>query len=227
MTTVFRVLSVSPQHHHIRFDQGAHGCPQHVSRISALETTMLKKLKKVLLSSSVIVLFALYAVQEQTHPPGALPIVSQYMSTVTVVPSATSPGEASTVSAYATTLSPAPSVTSQNAPPSVASSVGKAQRARASGAYRDGSYTGASADAYWGTVEVQAVIADGHISDVQFLQYPNHRSRSQSINQQAMPMLTQEAIQSQRAEVDVVTGATDTSDAFIQSLASALQQAAS
>lgn len=95
------------------------------------------------------------------------------------------------------------------------------------GAFRDGSYTGVPADASWGTVEVQAVIANGQISDIQFLQFPNHRNRSQEINQQAMPMLTQEAIQSQQAQVDVVTGATDTSDAFIQSLSSALQQAAS
>ena len=47
-----------------------------------------------------------------------------------------------------------------------------------------------------------------------------------AINQQAMPILTQEAIQAQRAEVDIVTGATDTSEAFIQSLGAALAQAA-
>ena len=40
-----------------------------------------------------------------------------------------------------------------------------------------------------------------------------------------MPELIQEAIQSQSAEVDIVSGATDTSFAFIQSLDFALQQA--
>ncbi|HEU5434149.1 MAG TPA: FMN-binding protein, partial [Thermomicrobiales bacterium] len=64
------------------------------------------------------------------------------------------------------------------------------------------------------------------LSDVRFLQYPNHRGRSVAINEQAMPILTQEAIQSQQAAVDIVTGATDTSEAFIQSLDSALRQAA-
>jgi uncharacterized protein with FMN-binding domain len=61
---------------------------------------------------------------------------------------------------------------------------------------------------------------------VQFLQFPNHRNRSQEINSQAMPILTQEAIQAQQAQVDVVTGATDTSGAFIESLSAALSQAA-
>ena len=45
------------------------------------------------------------------------------------------------------------------------------------------------------------------------------------INQQAMPVLKQEAIQAQSAQVDGVSGATDTSDAFVQSLTSALTQA--
>jgi uncharacterized protein with FMN-binding domain len=95
------------------------------------------------------------------------------------------------------------------------------------GAYRDGSYTGIQADAHWGTVQVQAVIANGQIGDVQLTDYPNHRSRSVEINRRAMPILMREAIQSQQADVDIVSGATDTSEAFIQSLDSALRQAAS
>ena len=97
----------------------------------------------------------------------------------------------------------------------------------ASGAYQDGSYTGIQADAHWGTVEVLAVIANGQLSDVQFTDYPNHRSRSIEINRRAIPILMREAIQSQQADVDIVSGATDTSEAFMQSLDSALSQAAS
>jgi uncharacterized protein with FMN-binding domain len=130
------------------------------------------------------------------------------------------------VSGYVTTVTPTPSDASRDAAALGSSSGGRAAGAPTSGAYRDGTYVGTSADANWGNVEVQAVIVNGRITDVQFVQYPDHRSRSRSINQRAMPILRQEAIQSQRAEVDVVTGATDTSDAFIQSLASALRQAA-
>ncbi len=95
------------------------------------------------------------------------------------------------------------------------------------GLYVDGTYTGSVADAYYGNVQVQAVVSGGKLTDVQFLQYPNTHSTSVYINSQAMPYLTQEAIQSQSANVDIVSGATDTSMAFQQSLAAALAQAKS
>jgi uncharacterized protein with FMN-binding domain len=91
--------------------------------------------------------------------------------------------------------------------------------------YKDGSYTGSVADAQWGVVQVKAIIKNGKITDAQFLQYPNDRNRSVYINSIADPQLTSEAIQAQSATVDIVTGATDSSDAFIQSLSDALSQA--
>ena len=93
--------------------------------------------------------------------------------------------------------------------------------------YKDGTYTGSAADALYGNIQVQAIISGGKITNVTFLQYPNDRDDSIRINQQADPELTQEAIQAQSANVDIVSGATDTSDAFIQSLTSALNQAKS
>lgn len=90
------------------------------------------------------------------------------------------------------------------------------------GLYADGSYTGSPADAYYGTVQVKVIVSGGQITGVQFLQYPSDRSTSRYINGQAMPMLTQEAIQAQSANVNGVSGATATSGAFVQSLASAL-----
>ena len=92
-------------------------------------------------------------------------------------------------------------------------------------AYKDGSYTGSVADAFYGNIQVQAVVTGGKLSDVQFLQYPNDRRQSIEINTQAMPMLKQEAIQAQNANVNGVSGASQTSGAFIQSLQSALSQA--
>src|SRR5258706_3559562 len=91
--------------------------------------------------------------------------------------------------------------------------------------YKDGSYTGSVDDAQWGVVQVKAIIKNGKITDVQFLQYPNDRNRSVYINSIADPQLTSEAIQAQSANVNVVTGATDSSLAFIQSLTDALSQA--
>ena len=105
-------------------------------------------------------------------------------------------------------------------------SVGTAS-SQTTGTYKDGTYTGSAADAFYGTIQVQATIQNGKITDVQFLQYPNDRDDSIQINQMAMPQLKQEAIQAQSANVDIVSGATDSSQAFMQSLGSALSQAKS
>ena len=91
--------------------------------------------------------------------------------------------------------------------------------------YKDGTYKGSVENAYYGNVQVSAVISGGKITDVKFLQYPNSHSTSVAINQQAMPYLQQETIQSQSANVQIISGATFTSQAFIQSLSNALSQA--
>lgn len=93
------------------------------------------------------------------------------------------------------------------------------------GMYKDGSYTGSVQDAYYGNIQVKAVISGGRITDVIFLQFPNDNGTSQSINSQADPMLTQEAIQVQSAQVDIISGASASSQAFQASLADALSQA--
>lgn len=94
-----------------------------------------------------------------------------------------------------------------------------------SGKYKNGVYTGASVDAYYGFVQVKATISNGKLADVTFLSYPSDRSTSRYINSQAMPILTQQAIAAQSAQVNGVSGATATSDAFVQSLSGALTQA--
>lgn len=93
--------------------------------------------------------------------------------------------------------------------------------------YKDGQYTGDVADAYYGNIQVKATISGGKITDVVFLQYPSDRSTSVFINRQAMPYLKQEAIAAQSGNVDIVSGATLSSQAFIQSMNSALSQAKS
>ncbi len=98
---------------------------------------------------------------------------------------------------------------------------------RPASGYRDGTYTGSTADAYYGLVSVQTVIQNGRIVDVQFLQYPSDRRTSVRINNVAIPRLKTEAIQAQNAHVNIISGATLTSEAFIQSFQSALDQAKS
>ena len=93
------------------------------------------------------------------------------------------------------------------------------------GAFKDGSYTGSAADAYFGTVQVKAVIQNGKLADVVFLQYPNDNNTSLRKSNMSMPQLTSEAISVQSANVNAISGATETSRAFVETLQNALTQA--
>ena len=94
-----------------------------------------------------------------------------------------------------------------------------------SGIYKDGSYTGKRSDAIYGYIQVRATISNSKLTDVEFLDYPQDRRNSVEINDIAMPQLKDRAIQAQSAQVDGVSGATDTSQAFVESLGDALSQA--
>ena len=89
----------------------------------------------------------------------------------------------------------------------------------------DGAYDGQRAYAYYGYVKVQAVIANGRLTDVRLYEYPNDNGRSQYINNVALPYLIQEAVDAQSWKVDLVSGATFTSSAFEKSLQAALKRA--
>jgi len=91
--------------------------------------------------------------------------------------------------------------------------------------YKDGEFTGDSVDAYYGYVQVKTTIQNDKIIGVQFLNYPNDRRTSAEINTGAMPTLISEAIKTQSSQVDIVSGATQTSEGFMKSLASALVRA--
>ncbi|MGH7245685.1 MAG: FMN-binding protein [Candidatus Levyibacteriota bacterium] len=115
----------------------------------------------------------------------------------------------------------APLQTSSNTPVTTAPATPTVVR----GKYKDGTYTGSVEDAFYGNMQVQAVISNGKLSDVLFVQYPNDNRTSLSINQQALSILRQEALQAQSAQVDMVSGASDSSPAFQRSLQNALSQA--
>ncbi|MDX8449442.1 FMN-binding protein [Mesorhizobium captivum] len=91
--------------------------------------------------------------------------------------------------------------------------------------YADGVHTGPAADAYYGIIQLQALVQGGRLTALKILRYPNDRRTSVNINRQALPMLRDEAISAQSAHVDIISGATLTSRAFIQSLGGALEKA--
>lgn len=88
-----------------------------------------------------------------------------------------------------------------------------------------GTFTGSAVDTRWGVVQVAVTVAGGKVSQVEAVQYPQNNGRDREINAYALPVLAQEATQAQSAKIDAVSGATVTSDGYIQSLQSALDQA--
>jgi len=87
-----------------------------------------------------------------------------------------------------------------------------------------GTFTGSAVQNPFGEVQVQITLAGGKITAVTALQLPTH-GRSGFISQDAAPILQSEALAAQSAKIDTVSGATYTSDAYAQSLQSAIDQA--
>lgn len=111
-------------------------------------------------------------------------------------------------------------------PQSVAGVIRAGMKQAAHG-FTDGTFTGPVTDAYYGLIQMQASIQGGRLTALKVLKYPNDRRTSVRINRQALPMLRDEAIGAQSANVDIISGATLTSRAFIQSLGGALKKASS
>ncbi len=171
-------------------------------------------LEKLSVSAFVVCSFIAYALHERLSvansagadlapPPAAI--------SRQVVPAA--PGFTTAPTQPAPTNAPPPTAAPTPAP------------AQASGQYRDGRYTGPAVDAFYGEVQVQAIVQGGKLTDVQVPMYPNDRRTSVRINNQAIPWLQQEAIQAQSANIDIISGATLTSEAFQESLQAALESA--
>ncbi|HEY2298395.1 MAG TPA: FMN-binding protein [Jatrophihabitans sp.] len=133
-------------------------------------------------------------------------------ASVASVPVATSPVQPGTSSSSSTGSS---SPASSNR-----TSSGTAKRARTA------SYTGDSVDTQYGPVQVRITVSGGKVTAAQAVVYPTEDPRDQQINAYAIPTLNQEAVAAARsAQIDMVSGATYTSDGYIQSLQSALDKA--
>lgn len=125
-----------------------------------------------------------------------------------------------TTSAPTTTV---PSTPSSSSPPS--STPAPSTPAPSTPAAVSGTFTGNSVSTRWGPVQVAVTVSGGKITQAEAVQYPQGNGRDLEINSYALPVLAQEVTQAQSAQIDAVSGATVTSDGYIQSLQSALDQA--
>lgn len=87
------------------------------------------------------------------------------------------------------------------------------------------SYLGQAVQTQYGVVQVKLTVSGTKITNVSFAQLTAYDGRSQEINTQAAPILLQETLSAQSAQIDTVSGASYTTDGYLQSLQSALDQA--
>jgi uncharacterized protein with FMN-binding domain len=85
--------------------------------------------------------------------------------------------------------------------------------------------TGGPIASQFGTTQVTATISGGKITDVQAIKINSNEPRSIQISNDAIPTLREEVLAQQTAAVDMVSGATVTSQAYTASLQSALDKA--
>jgi uncharacterized protein with FMN-binding domain len=163
-----------------------------------------RTVRKLFLSVFVVFTFAAYVINERLTKPDSASYAANG-------PAASAPAS----SVFGVPLPADSALPTQSSGGTAATSSG----------YKNGTFQGPAVDAYYGLVQVQVSIQSGSIQSVQFLQYPSDRRTSQQINSIAMPYLQQEAIQAQSANVDIISGATLTSQGFEMSLQSALQSA--
>jgi uncharacterized protein with FMN-binding domain len=188
-------------------------------------------LQRFVVSAFVVCTFVAYAVHEHlTNPDSAIGAATPVPSVITQqlpdslqpAPTAPPPAPSAPQSARQPTVPAAPPSRSALAKPQAAPPTATAI---ARGQYKDGTYTGPNVDAFYGLVQVKATVRNGKIADVQFVKFPNDRRTSVRINAFAVPYLQSEAIQVQSARVDLISGATLTSEAFAESLQAALNTA--
>lgn len=132
----------------------------------------------------------------------------------------TGTGATSGSSASAT---PNASAASGSAP--TASAAPSASESTSASAPASGTYTGDAVQTRWGTVQVQITVKDGKITAADAVEYPNQSPKDQQINAYAIATLNAEVVAAQSAKIDAVSGATVTSDGYLESLQSAIDQA--
>lgn len=162
-------------------------------------------------------------------------------------PVAASPEHAKTPTASGPTIPPTPIAATQVAPtptppvpaptaiptstptvtvvPTVIRLVAKAPSLFDGPTFRDGAFTGKEVRTTYGMMQVQVVIREGRISDVVAVQVPRRTTTSTSISEKTLPEYIGQAIAIEDWDVDLISGATVTWNAFKKAMVYALRAA--
>ncbi len=149
----------------------------------------------------------LYGVGEQVAASPAAASTTTSGSTGAGTSSSTASSPSSSAAASTPSATPSPSASASSGTSSASTVV-----------------TGNAVDTRYGPVQVKVTFSGTTITAVETVQSPNGNGRDVEINDQALPILQQEALASQSANIDTVSGATYTSEGYIQSLQSAIDQ---
>ena len=126
-------------------------------------------------------------------------------------------GSASTSTATATPSATASASASASASSSAATAT--------STTYKDGTYTGSVIATRFGNSQVKVIISGGKITDVVVLQRQQVDQKSNQISASAVVTLKTKVLAAQSAKVSNISGATYSTQGYLQSLQSALDQA--
>ncbi|HEY2281635.1 MAG TPA: FMN-binding protein [Streptosporangiaceae bacterium] len=85
--------------------------------------------------------------------------------------------------------------------------------------------TGSAASTIYGPVQVQIMVKGGKVTAAKAVEYPQGTPRDSQINAYAIPVLDREATSVGSSKIDMVSGATYTSQGYVTSLQSALDRA--
>ena len=167
-------------------------------------------MRRVILTIAASVVGLVLLLSFKTHPltsaAAAPPAVISTPSTDSAAPSASAGSTLSVQPSTPATTTPSPTKTTA---PSTAKRT----------------IQGDAVDTRYGAVQVAVTLSGNTITDVTVVQIPDREQRDVEINNYAAPILRQEALAAQSSKIDMVSGATYTSEGYQQSLQSALDKA--
>ncbi len=104
-------------------------------------------------------------------------------------------------------------------------SSGAQAAAPAAPAAKSGTFTGSTVQTPYGPVQVQITVAGGKVTAANAVVFPKRSGLDVQINGYAIPILNSEVVSASNASIQMVSGATYTSNGYIGSLQSAIDQA--
>jgi uncharacterized protein with FMN-binding domain len=167
-------------------------------------------MKKYIIGGLIAAAIIIYLVYANTK---SAPVATTMPPSVTSTPSENDQGNSTTTMGAGTNTNTGISIGSSSMP------------GMTMGQYKDGTYTGPVENAFYGNIQVAVTISGGMITAVNVPIFPNAPGHTTDVTNSTIPALKQEALTAQSANVNVVSGATQDSEAFQQSLSAALAQA--